>query len=223
MADNQQLFAELGLGGGPQEVAALRQAQQGTDFGSGQTAVFARKGEERRRRVAAGAESLLGGIIGAFKKDQTFIQGADSAHQRRKDRQLAQATGQDPQQIRKNRELRRRIGNIQPPRTSDPAKDQVAFLEEVIRVASAAGNFEVVTRANQKLLGIKRDQLEMRKAEIGNKAAEAEQKEAEFDLRRKLTTGIPIVPVGEDQNSEGFQPQHAGDRLSKLARSPSLS
>ena len=200
-ANVQGLFDELGLGtSNDQEIlkqAQKRRAEHGMGVGE----------------LHPGISALAGGIGSFFgkNKDKSFFEGAAAGAQKNQDRTIASATGEDIEVVGQRRNMRRKLSQIQVEDTGDGMTDQLAALDEIIRIANqqVPPDFQLITRANAKRMALKRQAADLKSLESQTEARESKTTQDTAVHRKDFATGVDIIPEGANPRDKDFLPVSA--------------
>jgi len=197
----QGLFAELGIGVDNEEAALQQAAQQRQVGGSSNAAAFFNIGNANRQGIlnaAGGLASGVGGLISG-KGGRGFKEfGRDFARGGQNQRDEAIAQGANLQggveELRRGRKIREELSGVRLPNTGDPTNDQLAQLDEIIKVANKHGDTALIARANQRKLAVKQQQEAFEKADLAN-----QQTQRDVDIQAEIdSTGHTVRLVGDD-------------------------
>jgi len=197
----QGLFAELGIGS-DNEDAALQKATQDREIGgSSNFAAAFNAGNANRggiQQLISGAASGIGGLITGEGGRSAKEFGRDVAAGMKNSRDTRIAQGMNlkggVQELRRNRKVREALNSVKVPNSGDPTADQLAQLDEIIKIANKHGDTQLIARAHQKKMQVKMQQEAFEKADLANKKEESEQEiQAEID-----STGHTVRLVEDD-------------------------
>jgi len=100
--------------------------------------------------------------------------------------------------LRKQRQTRQEVGQINVPVSGDDFKDQSAFLDEVTKIAQRNGDSDLAMKASAMRNKLRQDELNW-------KDAQSDYENQELGREKEKTEEIPIIRKGSNPNEPGYR------------------
>ena len=104
--------------------------------------------------------------------------------------------------LRRERQTRQEVGQINVPVSGDDFKDQSAFLDEVTKIAQRNGDSDLAMKASAMRNKLRQDELNW-------KDAQSDYEQQETDRDKEDSTEQPIIRKGSNPNEPNYRPSYA--------------